>query len=54
LDFTSEYHKLEHSFRITPSAAYYLKTFQILPNEVKATGPKSYIQKGDVKKFIKE
>lgn len=29
-----------------------MKTFKILPNEVKPTGPKNYIQKGDVKSFI--
>jgi hypothetical protein len=52
IDFSAEYHKQESSFRITPSAAYYLKTYKILPSEVKPTGPKSYIQKGDVKGFI--
>jgi hypothetical protein len=44
---------MEKKFRITPSAGFYLKTFHVLPNEVKATGPKNYIQKNDVLEFIK-
>lgn len=52
LDFHNEYHALESKFKIAPSASYYLKTYHILPTEVKATGPKNFIQKGDVLKFI--
>jgi pyruvate/2-oxoglutarate dehydrogenase complex dihydrolipoamide acyltransferase (E2) component len=52
-DFENEYHAQEKKFRITPSAGFYLKTYQVLPSEVKASGPKTYIQKGDVLSFVK-
>jgi pyruvate/2-oxoglutarate dehydrogenase complex dihydrolipoamide acyltransferase (E2) component len=52
LDFFNEYHSLESKYKIAPSAGYYLKTYQILPSEVKASGPKNFIQKGDVLSFI--
>ena len=39
--------------QIAPSAGYYLQTYHILPNEVKPTGPKNFILKGDVLEFIK-
>ena len=48
IDFSKEYHSQEEKFKITPSAGYYLRTFEVLPSEVKASGPKNYIQKGDV------
>ncbi|CDW83261.1 dihydrolipoyllysine-residue acetyltransferase component 1 of pyruvate dehydrogenase mitochondrial-like [Stylonychia lemnae] len=52
-DFETEYHKQESSYLIAPSAGFYLKSYQVLPSEVKASGPKNLIQKGDVLSFIK-
>lgn len=42
-DFENEYHNESKKFKIAPSAGFYLKTFQVLPSEVKASGPKNYI-----------
>jgi len=41
-------------FKISPSAGWWLRTYMILPNEVKSTGPKGYILKGDVLAHINE
>jgi hypothetical protein len=42
-DFDNEYYSQEKNFRIAPSAGFYLKTYQVLPSEIKASGPKAYI-----------
>lgn len=39
-------------FLISPSAGWWLRTYMIMPNEVKSTGPKGYLIKGDVLKHI--
>jgi hypothetical protein len=39
-------------FNISPSAGWWLRTYMILPSEVKSTGPKGYILKGDVLAYI--
>lgn len=51
-DFEHSYHEEAKKFKIAPAASFYLKTYQVLPSEVKASGPKSMIQKGDVLSFI--
>jgi hypothetical protein len=35
-------------FNIAPAAGWWLRTYMILPTEVKSTGPKGFILKGDV------
>ena len=53
VNFDEEYHKQESNYLIAPSAGWYLHSYKILPNEVKGSGPKNLIQKGDVLEFIK-
>ena len=40
-------------FKITPSAGWWLRSYGVLPSQVSASGPKNYIQKYDVVKYIK-
>ena len=49
-EFMDELEHMIHSgqFKIAPSAGWWLRTYMILPTEVKSTGPKGYILKGDV------
>jgi hypothetical protein len=35
-------------FNISPSAGLWLRTYMILPTEVKSTCPKGYILRGDI------
>lgn len=39
---------------ISPSANFYMRSYFVLPSEVKGSGPKHIIQKEDVLKFVKE
>jgi len=41
-------------YKISPSAGWWLRTYMILPTEVKPTGPKGYLLKGDVLKHIED
>ena len=40
-------------FKVSPSAGWWLRSYGVLPSQVTASGPKDYIQKGDVLKYIK-
>ena len=40
-------------FKISPAAGWWLRSYAVLPSQVSASGPKGYIQKGDVLKHIK-
>ena len=39
-------------YLVAPAAGWWMRTYQILPSEVKATGPKGFILKGDVLEHI--
>ena len=39
-------------YLVAPAAGWWMRTYQVLPSEVKATGPKGYILKGDVLNHI--
>ena len=41
-------------YKVAPSAGFYMRTYRVLPNEVEASGPKGYIQKGDVLGFVEK
>ena len=41
------------NFKVSPAAAWWLRSYAVLPSQVPATGPKGYIVKGDVLKHIK-
>lgn len=55
-DFFHELEKMIHdgSYKVAPSAGFYMRTYRVLPSEVKASGPKGYIQKGDVLEFVEK
>jgi len=40
------------TFKVAPAAGWWMRTYLILPSEVKATGPKGFILKGDVLEHI--
>lgn len=40
-------------FKVSPAAGWWLRSYGVLPSQVPASGPKNYIQKGDVMKHIK-
>lgn len=42
------------SYKVAPSAGFYMRTYRVLPSEVQASGPKGYIQKGDVLGFVEK
>jgi len=42
------------SIKVSPAAGWWMRTYLILPTELKATGPKGYITKGDVLAHIKK
>lgn len=49
----SFFEELDHmlhggSYKVAPAAGWWMRTYKILPTEVKATGPKGYIVKADV------
>ena len=53
----SFYEELEHmlhegKIKVSPAAGAWMRAYQILPTEVKATGPKGFILKGDVLNHI--
>lgn len=52
--FFDEFDKIMHSgaFKISPSASWYMRTYCIMPSELKATGPKGFIIKSDVIEHI--
>lgn len=39
-------------YLVAPAAGWWMRTYQILPSEVTATGPKGFILKGDVLQHI--
>jgi pyruvate/2-oxoglutarate dehydrogenase complex dihydrolipoamide acyltransferase (E2) component len=41
-------------YLVAPAAGWWMRTYQVLPSEVKATGPKGYILKGDVLEHIEK
>jgi pyruvate/2-oxoglutarate dehydrogenase complex dihydrolipoamide acyltransferase (E2) component len=41
-------------YRVAPAAGWWMRTYQVLPSEVKATGPKGFILKGDVLEYIEK
>ena len=41
-------------FKVSIAAGWWLRSYGVLPSMVSASGPKNYIQKGDVLKHIKE
>jgi pyruvate/2-oxoglutarate dehydrogenase complex dihydrolipoamide acyltransferase (E2) component len=41
-------------YKVAPSAGFYMRTYGVLPSEVPASGPKGYIQKGDVLDFVEK
>lgn len=41
-------------YKVAPSAGFYMRTYRVMPSEVKASGPKGYIQKGDVLEFVEK
>lgn len=51
------YEELEHMLhhgplKVAPAAGTYLRRYGIMPNLIKATGPRGYILKGDVLDYI--
>ena len=55
-EFMDQLDHVIHSgeFLISPSAGWWLRTYMIMPNEVKSTGPKGFLLKGDVLKHIED
>ena len=55
-DFLHELEKMLHDgpYKVAPSAGFYMRTYRVLPSEVEASGPKGYIQKGDVLDFVEK
>ena len=55
-EFLDQLDHMIHSgdFKISPSAGWWLRTYMVLPTEVKSTGPKGYLLKGDVLKHIED
>jgi len=53
-DFMEQLNKVLHdgSFKVLPAAGWWMRAFMVLPSEVKPTGPKGHITKGDVLSFI--
>ena len=55
----SFFDELEHmihggDYRVAPAAGWWMRTYHILPSEVKPTGPKGFILKGDVLEHIEK
>jgi len=40
------------SFKVSPAAGFYMRTYRVMPSEVAASGPKGYILKSDVLEYI--
>ena len=55
-EFFAELDKALHSgsIKVAPAAGWWMRTYMVLPSEVKATGPKGYILKGDVLAHIEK
>lgn len=55
-DFLHELDKMIHdgTFKVAPSAGFYMRTYRVLPSELTPSGPKGYIQKGDVLAFVEK
>ena len=40
------------SFKVSPAASWWMRSYGVLPSQIKATGPRGYHTKGDVLAFI--
>lgn len=40
--------------KVSPAAVTYLRRFGVLPQHVKATGPRGHLSKGDVLAYVKK
>ena len=49
-EFFSEFDRLLHSgtTKVAPAAGWWMRLYMVLPTEVKATGPRGHVTKGDV------
>ena len=54
--FFEELDQMLHSgsIKVAPAAGWWMRTYMILPSEVKTTGPKGFILKGDVLDHIEK
>ena len=50
--FEAELDQEMAKFRIAPAAGTYLRRFGVLPSQIKATGPRGHVLKGDVLQYI--
>ena len=41
-------------YMVAPAAAFYMRTYRVLPSEVVATGPKGIIVRSDVLDFVEK
>ena len=53
-EFYDQLEKMLHSedYRVSPAAGWWMRAYMVLPTEVSASGPKGFIQKGDVVQHI--
>ena len=51
--FDATLHSEMSMFKVSPAAGWWMRSYGVLPSQVPASGPKNYIQKGDVMKHIK-
>lgn len=54
--FLHELEEMLHGdkYLVAPAAAFYMRTYRVLPSEVEATGPKGRILRGDVLEFVEK
>ena len=38
--------------KVSPAAGWWMRSYGVLPSQIKATGPKGYFVKGDVLQYI--
>lgn len=51
--FEASLHSEMSKMRVSPAAGWWLRAYGVLPSQVEASGPKGFLQKGDVLKHIK-
>ena len=51
--FDATLHQEMSKLKVSPAAGWWMRSYGVLPSKLTATGPKGYLVKGDVLKYIK-